>query len=214
MAIKLITPPAILPVSIDDAKIHERIDIEDAANDASILSLLTASTQLAENYTRRAFITQTWLYQTANLSPIISIPRPPFIDIDTDVLTGIQEVYTTNNYNIRTPVLPNTLGIYPYFTDNTYEPARFTWSGFQLPNQVGGGWGPWCGYNYGCSYGGNGYTLSMQYTAGYGPLAIDVPWEIKEGILQIFGSLYENRESQLIPGGAQQLLSPYKVEYL
>jgi uncharacterized phiE125 gp8 family phage protein len=98
MALKLITPPAILPVTMAEAKIHERIDIEDAANNASILSLLIAATQLAENYTRRAFITQTWRYDTSNFSPIISIPRPPLISVDPAT------VFTIDNYNVATPV--------------------------------------------------------------------------------------------------------------
>lgn len=196
IAIKQIEPPAILPVTIDEAKIHERIDIEEAANDASILSILGVATQLAENYTRRAFITQRWQYETTEFVPIISIPRPPLIEVFKDT------VKIRNSYNEIIDVNENL-----YFTNNVYTPARFIWKGLQIPYFVS--LGPFCNGVF-----NDGYTLIMEYIAGYGDTADLVPIEIKQGILQIFGSLYENRESQVIPSGAKQILEPYKVEYL
>ena len=198
MALKLITPPANLPVTLADAKIHERIDIVDDANDASILALLAAATLMAENYTRRAFITQTWRYQTPYIYPIISLPRPPFIAVDPD------EVMFIDSYNVRTPILP-----IKYFINDTYEPARFIWKGLQVDGPFGGSC--CCGFD---ELGFTADIISIEYEAGYGDDPVDVPMELREGILQIFGSLYENRESQMIPDGAIQLLRPYKVEYL
>jgi hypothetical protein len=202
IGLKLDIPPAILPVTIDEAKIHERIDIEDQANDASILAILGVATQLAQNYTRRAFITQGYIYETTNWQPVISIPRPPLIDVDPT------SVKIRNSYNVITDVDPTL-----FFIDRIYTPGRFIWRGFQIPYLVTAGPFIWGGWNWGSAW-WYGYTLIMKFTGGYGDTADLVPIEIKQGILQIFGSLYENRESQIIPPGAKQLLQPYKVEYL
>lgn len=203
MAIKQLVAPAILPVTISEAKIHERIDVEDAANDASILALLSSATQLAENYTRRAFIKQRWIMSTPIAGPIISIPRPPLIEVIDNTVEFI------DTYNVATPVDPTL-----YFTNNIYTPARLIWKGMEVPAAAGGfsWWWPQDWWNDLDAYYGS--VLQFEYWAGYGDTADTVPWEIKEGILQIFGSLYENRESQEIPGGAKQLLQPFRVEYL
>jgi uncharacterized phiE125 gp8 family phage protein len=51
----------------------------------------------------------------------------------------------------------------------------------------------------------------VRYVTGYGDDVSDVPENIKQGILQIIGHLYENRESQGIPPLAKELLSFHKV---
>lgn len=210
MALKLITAPAILPVTVSQAKIHERIDVNDVTNDTSIEGILWAATQMAEEYTRRAFITQTWEFQTSQLWPMIEIPRPRLQSVDAATV----KFYDWNNtaYNISSST---------YFVDTTYEPGRLVFKAgyFPYPTGVtgfwwGGGYGS-AGIN-GVDYGPGimaGY-LKLEFDAGYGDTADDVPWQIRQAILQIFGSLYQNRESQGIPCGAAQLLDAYKVEYL
>lgn len=58
MALRLITPPASEPVNLAQAKNHLKVDLSN--DDALIDSLIVSARQRAEEYTRRAFITQTW----------------------------------------------------------------------------------------------------------------------------------------------------------
>lgn len=58
MALKLITAPAALAVSLADVKSQLRID--GAAHDATLTAYIDAATRVAEHETGRRFITQTW----------------------------------------------------------------------------------------------------------------------------------------------------------
>jgi uncharacterized phiE125 gp8 family phage protein len=58
MSLRLITPPASEPVTREQAKNHLRVDIDE--DDTLISSLIVVARQRAEEFTRRAFITQTW----------------------------------------------------------------------------------------------------------------------------------------------------------
>jgi hypothetical protein len=200
VALKLITPPTILPVTVSEAKFHERIHLNEASNDAEILAMLQACTQIAEEYTRRAFITQTWEYQTTQITPMISIPRPR--------LQSVADTVTYTNIDNETIPVPAST----YFVDKVFEPGRLIFKNGYIPFSLGRYWG-WWGYPWVEGNFFNGF-ITLRFTAGYGDNASDVPALIKQGILQIFGAMYQNRESQGIPCGAKQLLDPFKVEYL
>ena len=56
--LKLITPPAAEPVTLDEARAHLRLT--DNTEDVMLASLILAARQQAETFTGRAFVTQTW----------------------------------------------------------------------------------------------------------------------------------------------------------
>src|SRR5215469_16680870 len=58
VSFSLVTPPAVEPVLLADAKGQARIDTTD--DDTLVTNLITGARQWAERYTGRAFITQTW----------------------------------------------------------------------------------------------------------------------------------------------------------
>src|SRR5689334_6458680 len=58
MSLSLVTPPAFEPVSLDEAKMHLKVDTTD--DDELIASLITAARVRAEWHTGRAFVTQGW----------------------------------------------------------------------------------------------------------------------------------------------------------
>ncbi len=58
MALTLITPPEIEPISVIEAKNHLRVDFND--DDDYIAALISASRDYAESFTNRALLTQTW----------------------------------------------------------------------------------------------------------------------------------------------------------
>lgn len=207
MSWRLKTAPIVTPVSVSEAKEHERISINDAAEDLLIQNQLFAATRLAEEFTRRAFVTQIWELRTSKITPIMEIPRPPLLAVipnsDDPDDPGYGSMVFTDLNDEETVIEEDT-----WFTDTVDEPGRLI---FISDSNVF----PWCGW--GCYPAG---YLTINFIAGYGDdedTSIEnLPWEIKEGILQIFGFLYQNREGQPIPCGsvAHTLLSPFKVEYL
>lgn len=205
MSWRLITEPTELAVSVSEAKEHERISINDAAEDLLIEQQLKAAIRLAEEFTRRAFVTQTWEYRTSKIAPIMEIPRPPLLEIIKNSTDATSMVFTDLN-DVNTAIEDST-----WFTDTVDEPGRLI---FKANSTLPYGF-PWWGW--GCYPAG---YLTLKFNAGYDAVTATsvekIPWEIKEGILQIFGFLYQNREGQPIPCGsvAHTLLQPFKVEYL
>ena len=55
---QITTEPATEPLTLTEAKEHLRVDGTD--EDTLITSIITVARKLCENYTNRAFITQTW----------------------------------------------------------------------------------------------------------------------------------------------------------
>lgn len=195
----LMDPPAVPLITLEEAKTHERIDLDDADNDLLIANQIEAATRLAEEFTRRAFITQTWEFRTSRITPIIEIPRPRLQAIEND---GI--LVFTNWNDQQTVIQPDT-----YFLDTIAEPGRLIFKQGILPVipfNAGWGWYPDLPPGY----------LTFTFRAGYGDDPEDVPWQIKEAVLQIFGFLYENREGQPMAYGsiAHELLFPFQVEYI
>lgn len=58
MRLKLITPPSVEPVTLAEAKLHARIEIDD--DDTLVTSLIIAARRYCETVLRSALITQTW----------------------------------------------------------------------------------------------------------------------------------------------------------
>ncbi|HEX4535233.1 MAG TPA: head-tail connector protein [Rhizomicrobium sp.] len=75
MPLQLITPPAIEPVTLDEAKAHLKVDT--AADDALITSLIAAARARAEWHMGRALITQSWTLWLDCWPDVIEIPLPP-----------------------------------------------------------------------------------------------------------------------------------------
>lgn len=194
--------PGATPVTLQEAMLHERIDLNYEPNNTLIEYQLTAATEMAENFTRRAFCTQTWIYQTSNIGPVIPIPRPRLQYVIPNSVDAESMVFTDWN-NVQYPIADDT-----WWVDTIPQPGLliFKAGASPFPYFFGGWWG-WSGPV--------GY-LNIKFVTGYGDTGASVPVEIKHATLQIFGHLYENREGQpLIPGSiAYDLLRPFQVDYL
>lgn len=75
MGLRLITPPAVEPVSLAEAKAHLRVSA--ATEDALIGSLISAARQVAEHELRRALLTQTWQRTLDFFPSAIELAYPP-----------------------------------------------------------------------------------------------------------------------------------------
>lgn len=212
--LKLVTAPATEPVTLAEAKAHLRVTASD--EDTLLTNLIVSARQDAEEFTRRAFITQTWDYaldaaglgqcasygegysegiDVVSLKDAIEIPRPPLISV-----TSVKS-YSTGNVEA-------VFASANYFVDTLSEPGRIALNLGQVwPTDLRAA-----------------NALIVRFVAGYGAAGA-VPQKIKDAMLRYIAYLYENREgSQAVqfagqlggnlPGDVQLLLSRYRVVML
>lgn len=97
----LVTPPAVLPVSLDEAKAHLRIDHND--DDALITGLIGAAVAHLDGWTGvlgRCLVEQTWRQDFERLASCLSLPLGPVISISS-VMAGDDTVDRTS-YSLKT----------------------------------------------------------------------------------------------------------------
>ena len=191
MALKLITAPAAEPVSTSEAKAHLRVDT--TADDTYIGTLITVARQNVESHLRRALISQTWeVVLDAFPAGVIRLPKPPLASV-----TSIK--YTDDEGNESTYSSDN------YVVDSDTEPGRVVLKSGQT----------WPAVTLAAANG-----VRVRYVAGYGAAGSNVPQAIRQAILLVIGSLYENREDVLVaqgvsigvlPFGVVALLAPYRI---
>lgn len=183
MALKIYTAPAVEPISLAEAKLHLRVDIDD--DDSYISALITAARQAAEATTNRAFITQTWDLFADRFTALdrIMVPLPP--------LQSVTGIYYTPYGGVET-----TLTIAHYSVDTSSDPGRvvlnfgYCWPGSTLIPVNG---------------------MRMRFVAGYGAAGSNVPQSIRQAMLLMIGHYYENREATGKPVAVDSLLWPYRV---
>jgi uncharacterized phiE125 gp8 family phage protein len=186
MSARLITAPALEPVTLAEAKLHLRVDGTD--EDTLITPLIVAARQYAEHLTERALITQAWeLVVDAFPSAEIRLPRPPLISI------------TSVKYD-------DTAGVERTLSPTTYSPDVYSEPGWLLPAH---------GYDWPDTWDAAN-AVRVRYSAGYGAAASAVPEGIKSWILLRVGSLYRQREELvdgrlITPSYIDRLLDPYRV---
>lgn len=191
MALKLITAPAAEPVSASEAKSHLRVDT--TADDTYVGTLITVARQNVESHLRRALISQTWeVVLDAFPAGVIRLPKPPLASV-----TSIK--YTDDEGNESTYSSDN------YVVDSDTEPGRVVLKSGQT----------WPAVTLAAANG-----VRVRYVAGYGAAGSNVPQAIRQAILLVIGSLYENREDVLVaqgvsigvlPFGVVALLAPYRI---
>lgn len=176
MGLVLVTPPAVEPVALSDAKQHLRLEI--TADDTYVSGLITAARIYGENRLRRAFITQSWK-RTLNYFPAVGFGYPIKRDVKLPLapLVSVESVqYYDPQGNLQT--MDTTI----YTVDNTTEPGAIVlnpgkvWPVTQLykPNAV-----------------------TINYTVGYGD-ATAVPQNIKQGIMMCVAHWYEQRTPYIV----------------
>jgi uncharacterized phiE125 gp8 family phage protein len=184
MSLELITAPAVEPVSLADAKAHLRVDTDD--EDALITRLIAAARGAAERATGRAFVAQTWRLWL-DVWPddwAIEIPRPPLLGVN-----SVTTYDTSGNASV--------VGAGSYLVDVVSVPGRIVFKNTVLPP-----------VNL-----REANAIAVEFEAGYGDEADDVPAGIVAGVLAWIAHLYERRGEGETPPPAQALalLAPYRV---
>ena len=207
MPMQLITPPASEPVSLEEAKLHLRVDFDD--DDALIQMLISSARQAAETITNRQFMTARWkLVMDSFPGPsLMGVPAgQPFTLPGHAILihkSPVQNVVAINYLDMNS--VQQTMPAANYTVDAACEPARITpifgqiWP-IALP-QIG--------------------AVTVTFDAGYGD-ASAVPEGIKSWIKLRVASLYTYREEVVAPSRGRietlqfvdGLLDPYKVSFM
>jgi uncharacterized phiE125 gp8 family phage protein len=199
----VITPPAVSPVSLDEAKAHLRVDHGD--DDALIQSLIDAATQHLDGpagWLGRALIKQR-----------LEMRLDFFIHWHRDCSSGEIALPCP-------PLLGNVAMIYvdAAGAEQTLDPSVYSIVG------SGGRSTARLALAYGQSWPSPRYqreAVRIQFDAGYGEARAAVPAPIRQAILLHVGALYEQREAVtlsntaaaaiVLPMAYEALLSPFRV---
>ncbi len=188
MTAALITPPALEPISLTEAKPHMRIDHDD--DDALITAGIAAARVHVESTTRRRLITQGWrVYLDAwPKKRTVAIPIAPLISVDAVTVydaEGQATVIDPGGYTVDTASVPGRLAL----------AAGAPVSVGQVVNGI-----------------------EIDVTAGYGPTSIDVPTPLRQATMMLVAHWYEHRgpvghdqAGDVLPLGYEALIAPYRV---
>lgn len=80
MALKVVTPPAVEPVTLQEAKDHLRVDT--ANEDALISQTIVAARKWCEAYSGLAFVTTVFDYYGDRLPALFELPRAPLQSVE------------------------------------------------------------------------------------------------------------------------------------
>ena len=161
-----LSPPAAEPLTLAEAKLHLRVDVDITDDDSLITALIFTARQQAEHRTGRALVSQQWRYAIDTfpadslelpLPKLQSVQSVTYLDAD-----GVRQTLAGAEYDVVTDELVGRL----------------------LPS-FGKTW-PACRVRPG--------SVQVSYTCGYGA-APDVPQSIKAWMLLAIGAWYENREA-------------------
>lgn len=158
------TGPSIEPVTVDQLKDHLRISGTD--EDTILGYYISAARLYCENFQGRSYITTVWKYTLDEFPDIIYVPRPPLQSSGLSI-----KYYDTNG-------VQQTLSSSVYQVDIQSEPGRIveaygqTWPSIRdMINAV-----------------------ELNFKAGYGDAAANVPENNKLAVKLLAGWYYENRE--------------------
>lgn len=199
--LKVITQPSEEPLSLAEAKAHLRVDIDD--DNADVALKLSAAREHCEGWTSRAFIT-TGFRLTLDRFPCRWIPGTPWVSlervnpgtIDTIKIprADLIEVSSITYVDLAGDVV--TLDPSRYIVE-TGAPGRIlpAWNRTWPTSRTQPG------------------AVTIDFTAGYGDAASDVPALVKQAIALLLGDFYRTREASTpvalseAPNGIQRLLA-------
>lgn len=184
----LLAGPAAEPVTLAEAKAFLRVD--DTAEDSFIGTLITAARLHVEGTTGRVLIAQSWR-TTCDDWPenrTVKLPVGPMIS-----LTEIR-VYDTEG-------APTPLALAQFQPETKSTPALI-----HLPATIAG-----------VPVMRDRAAIEIDYVAGFGSDAANVPQDLRQALLTLVGYWFEHRDAvviagsgALVPGGFDNLVASYR----
>jgi uncharacterized phiE125 gp8 family phage protein len=185
MALICLEAPVIEPVTLAEAKVHCRIDVDE--DDALVASLISTAREHLERMSRPrvAMTAQRWLHvadewptsDTIELRPypLLSVVEVRYTDDD-----GAETTIASTEYQVDTYSTPGRLHMLNGWPSATLAPL-------------------------------NG--LQIEFMAGYGEDVLSPPMALRQAVLLLVGHWYENRELALTTGAIPKEL-PFAVRAL
>lgn len=182
-----ITPPAALPVSLEEFKSHSAIDFVD--DDAEASALLDAAVSYLDGYAGvlgRCLVSQDWKQGFADWCARLRLPFPDVSSVSVSYLDESGLSQSVNDALFE--VVDDASGCYVRFKDAFASPSLFADAEF---------------------------PISVEFTAGYGG-ASDVPAALRVAIKLLAAHWYQAREAtssdsmKEIPFGVSALIAPFR----
>ena len=202
----LITPPALEPLTLAEAKAHLRLDTGD--EDALVASLIVAARQMVEAHTGRALIAQAWrvvldAWPTRNtfaltpgpFVPLGATPNPNTVTLPLGAFISLDAIRVYDAFNVATPLAAST-----WYVDAQPGSARlqFTAAPRQPGRAIAG--------------------IEIDVTVGFGPAASNVPEALRLAMRMLVARWFEARGDAAadtgqaqIPTHIEALLQPFRA---
>ncbi|MDW9877330.1 hypothetical protein GOA90_08745 [Sinorhizobium meliloti] len=174
-----ISPAAAKPVSLEEARAHLRVDVDD--ENTLITALIDAATSYLDGWSGvlgRCLINQVWMQSFSDWPDCRSV-RLPFPDV------SAATVKFFDADNVEQTV---SASLFERFEDERGTIIRFRDE-----------------FTYPTVFDDRRDGVRVEFTAGYGASATDVPTAVRHAMLLMIGHWYENRESVVI-GNAPEAL--------
>lgn len=212
----VITPPAAPVMTPAEAKEWLGLDVTDVSQDAMLTGLIEAATEAVEKYTRRALINRTYL-ATYDGWPSGRSNLPIFEGLRDGPVTGTGAGYL---YLLKPPLVSVSKVAWNLMDGTSVDP----WASSNYlvdasdPDQYG---------RLVLAYDATPPSplaeaggLQIEYVAGYGAMAADVPYALRQGVAMVMAYMYGNRgdcpnASGIVDpmdlSGAAGLVNPYRI---
>ncbi len=185
----LLAGPAVEPVSLGEAKTFLRVDTTD--EDDLIQTLIAAGRVHVEAITRRAMIEQNWRLSFDEW------PDGNEVRVPLGPLAALAAVRVYDPDDAAT-----ALALTQFLADIGSTPGRIV-----LPPTIEGE-----------PVKRDALAIEIDYTAGYGAAATDVPEALRQAMLVLVAHWFEHRDAVLmagtgaiVPVGFDKLIAPYRV---
>jgi uncharacterized phiE125 gp8 family phage protein len=188
MPLILTSGPAVEPISLDEAKLHCRVDGD--ADDLLVSSLILAARLHIERCLDLALVSQSWSLYLDRWPDAhhVELPLAPLIGVDAVRLYSPTDTNVTLDPGL---FAVDTLSRRPRL-------ARRDGQSWPLPGRVING-------------------IEIAFTAGYGVAAEDVPMPVRQALKMLVAHWYEAREPVLfgetadpVPASVASLIAPYR----
>jgi uncharacterized phiE125 gp8 family phage protein len=194
MRATMTTAPSEEPVTLAEAKVHLKVEIDD--DDALIDSLIATAREQVEDWTRRAIMTQTWDY-FLDAFPSCNYITLPFGNLQPDVAGPVPPAYALSiTYRDSAGTVTTMVAGTDYLVEPNGDqhgrivlPYGMTWPSVAL-------------------YPSN--PIAIRFNCGWADAA-DVPAKIKAAIKILCSEMYENRGEAVI---GQTVVENKTAEYL
>lgn len=185
MGLTLITSPTQEPLTLEETKVHLKVD--EADDDGLIYALIEAARSYCESYQRRVYISQTWELWLDDWpdGDYIALPLPPLQSVTSVIYYDTDDTEATFSSD-------------DYFVDTKNEPGRVhlnygeVWPTTTLRPANG---------------------VVVRFVAGYGSEVSDVPEKAKQAMKLLIGAWYEQREA-ITASGLNINVVPFAVDAL